>query len=171
LIKGAALWPRLADAQPGAAAPIRPMESPVSDTPEWKPTAPAPEPAATSAGAPAAASPSPGPQDDRLSIDEFMKVELRVARILAAEAVPKSKKLLKLTVDAGTEQRTLVAGIAEAYAPDALVGRTVVIVANLKPAKLMGVESNGMVLAASADGGPPMLLAVDGEARPGTRVR
>ena len=86
-----------------------------------------------------------------------MKVELRVAKVLAAERVPKSKKLLKLNVDVGTEQRTIVAGIAEAYEPEALVGRTVVIVFNLQPATLMGVESNGMVLAASPDGGKPML--------------
>ena len=90
-----------------------------------------------------------------------MKVELRVAKVLAAETVPKSKKLVKLQVDVGTEQRTLVAGIAEAYEPEPLVGRTVVIVFNLKPAKLMGIESNGMVLAASPDGGKPTLVGFD----------
>jgi len=92
-------------------------------------------------------------------------------KVLAAEPVPKSKKLLKLTIDLGTEQRTLAAGIADAYAPEALVGRTVVIVANLKPAKLMGIESNGMLLAASTGDGRPMLLQVDGELAPGMRVR
>ena len=107
----------------------------------------------------------------RLSIDDFMKVELRVAKVLEAEAVPKSKKLIKLRVDVGTEQRTIVAGIAEAYQPDQLVGRTIVIVANLKPAKLMGIESNGMVLAASVEGGAPTLLSVDPSMPPGTRVR
>ena len=72
----------------------------------------------------------------------------------------------------GTEQRTIVAGIAEAYQPEQLVGRTIVIVANLKPAKLMGIESNGMVLAASPEGGPPTLVAVDPEPpAPGARVR
>ena len=110
-------------------------------------------------------------EDPRLTIDEFMRVELRVARVLEAEAVPKSKKLIKLRVDAGTEQRTIVAGIAEAYQPDQLVGRSIVIVANLRPAKLMGIESNGMVLAASVDGGAPSLLAVDPSMPPGTRVR
>jgi methionyl-tRNA synthetase len=109
------------------------------------------------------------PVDDRLSITDFMKVELRVAKIVAAEVVPKSKKLVKLQVDLGTEQRTIVAGIAEAYEPDSLVGRTIVVVANLKPAKLMGIESNGMVLAASSDSGKPVLLTV--EAEPGWRVR
>lgn len=109
--------------------------------------------------------------DGRLSIDQFMKVELRVAKVLEAEAVPKSKKLLKLRVDVGTEQRTIVAGIAEAYQPDQLVGRSIVIVANLKPAKLMGIESNGMVLAASVEGGAPSLVAVDPSMPPGSRVR
>jgi methionyl-tRNA synthetase len=108
---------------------------------------------------------------DRISIDEFMKVELCVARVLAAEPVPKSSKLLKLSVDVGTEQRTIVAGIADAYEPEALVGRTVVVVVNLKPAKLMGVESNGMVLAASPEGGKPELLGFEEPPPPGTRVR
>jgi methionyl-tRNA synthetase len=94
-----------------------------------------------------------------------------VAKVLEAEAIPKSKKLLKLKVDTGTDQRTIVAGIAEAYQPEQLVGRTVVIVANLQPAKLMGVESNGMVLAASPDGGKPTLIGFDEPMVPGTRVR
>jgi methionyl-tRNA synthetase len=108
---------------------------------------------------------------NRITIDDFMKVELRVAKVLAAERVPKSKKLLKLNVDVGSEQRTLVAGIAEAYEPEALVGRSVVIVFNLQPATLMGVESNGMVLAASPDGGKPVLLSFEEPPPPGSRVR
>lgn len=120
------------------------------------------------------AEPRPAPpaaSDNRISIDDFMKVELRTAKVLAAEKVPNSKKLIKMSVDVGAEQRTLVAGIAEAYEPDALVGRTVVMVFNLKPAKLMGIESNGMVLAASPDGGKPILVGFDQEISPGTRVR
>jgi methionyl-tRNA synthetase len=100
-----------------------------------------------------------------------MKVDLRVAKVLTAEKVPNSRKLVKMTIDVGTEQRTLVAGIAEAYEADALVGRTIVVVFNLKPAKLMGIESNGMVLAASPDGGKAALLGFDQEVAPGTRVR
>jgi methionyl-tRNA synthetase len=100
-----------------------------------------------------------------------MRIELRVARVLAAERVPRSKKLIKMQVDLGTEQRTLVAGIAEAYEPEALVGRTVVVVANLKPATLMGIESNGMVLAASPDGGKPELVSFETSPPPGSRVR
>jgi methionyl-tRNA synthetase len=121
--------------------------------------------------APLAPAAPPEPLDPRIAIEDFMKVELRVAKVLAAERVPKSKKLLKLQVDVGTEQRTLVAGIAEAYEPEAIVGRSVVIVFNLKPAKLMGIESNGMVLAASPDGGKPMLVSFDEPPAPGTRVR
>ncbi|MFL6279193.1 MAG: methionine--tRNA ligase subunit beta, partial [Vicinamibacterales bacterium] len=128
-------------------------------------------PPATSAGDKAAPAPAPPPADNRISIDDFMKVELRTAKVLTAEKVPNSKKLIKLSVDVGAEQRTLVAGIAEAYEPEALVGRTVVMVFNLKPAKLMGIESNGMVLAASPDGGKPTLVAFEQEIAPGTRVR
>jgi methionyl-tRNA synthetase len=131
--------------------------------------APAHDPAAPAQRAAAAQEPPAPAADGKIAIDDFMKVELRVAKILAAEAVPKSKKLMKLQVDLGTEQRTIVAGIAEAYEPDSLVGRTIVVVANLKPAKLMGIESNGMVLAASSETGAPILLSV--EAEPGFRVR
>ena len=111
------------------------------------------------------------PADSKITIDDFMKVELRTAKVLTAEKVPNSRKLVKLTIDVGTEQRTLVAGIAEAYEPESLVGRTIVMVFNLKPAKLMGIESNGMVLAASPDGGKPTLVGFDAEIPPGTRVR
>jgi methionyl-tRNA synthetase len=100
-----------------------------------------------------------------------MKVDLRVAKVLTAERVPNSKKLMKLSVDLGTETRTIVAGIAEAYEADALVGRSIVIIANLKPAKLMGIESNGMVLAATGDGGKPVLLGFEQAPAPGSKVR
>jgi methionyl-tRNA synthetase len=132
------------------------QNSPASTSQEPSPTIQNPAPAAAQVG-------------DRISIDEFMKIELRTAKVVAAEAVPKSKKLVKLQVDLGTEQRTILAGIAEAYQPETLVGRTIVVVANLKPAKLMGIESNGMVLAASPEGGQPVLLNVDAD--PGWRVR
>ncbi len=134
-----------------------------------EPATPATPTVAPAAATPAAAAPTL--DDARIAIDDFMKVELRVAKVLEAEAVPKSKKLVKLRVDAGSEHRTIVAGIAEAYSPDQLVGRTIVIVANLKPAKLMGIESNGMVLAASPEGGLPNLVAVDPSLPPGSRVR
>jgi methionyl-tRNA synthetase len=110
------------------------------------------------------------PDTSKISIDEFMKIDLRVAEIRAAEKVEKSKKLLKLLVSTGDGERTLVAGIATKYTPEELIGRKVVIVANLQPAKLMGVESNGMVLAASIDG-EPSLLSVDPGVPAGTRVK
>jgi len=116
----------------------------------------------------AAAAASVGPV--KIPIDDFMKVELRVAEVLAAERVPKSKKLLKLTVKVGEETRTVVAGIAEQYEPGPLVGRKVVIVANLQPATLMGVESNGMVLAASHEG-TVSLLTLDKDVPPGSKVK
>jgi len=125
----------------------------------------------TPSAPPAQSDAAGGAIDSRISIDDFMKVELRVAKVLAAERVEKSKKLLKLSVDVGTEHRTLVAGIAEAYDPEALVGKTVVIVFNLKPAKLMGIESNGMVLAASPEGGKPTVVSFEQPPPPGTRVR
>ena len=103
---------------------------------------------------------------------DFDKVELRVAEVLAAEAVPKSKKLLKLTVSLGAEQRTIVAGIAQHYAPGDLVGKKVVVVANLEPAKLMGIQSQGMVLAGSTeDDGALAVLVLDRDLPPGARVR
>jgi methionyl-tRNA synthetase len=164
-----AMWPRLE-------APAK--ETNVTD----QPTTPVPGPAgpvtndnpATAAGpvsleGPGAA--SQWPKDARIAIDDVMKVDLRVANILAAERVPNSKKLVKIEVDLGSETRTLVAGIAEAYEAESLVGRQVVVVANLKPAKLMGIESDGMVLAASPDGGRPILLGFDQPPAPGTRVR
>jgi methionyl-tRNA synthetase len=110
------------------------------------------------------------PTADKLDIADFAKVELRVGRILSAEKVAGSKKLVKLQVDLGGEVRQLVAGIADAYAPESLPGKMVAVVANLKPAKLMGVESNGMVLAASLDG-KAVLCTFDGEVPPGTRIK
>jgi methionyl-tRNA synthetase len=109
-------------------------------------------------------------EDTMISIDQFFETELRVATVRAAEAVPKSNKLLKLTVDLGEETRTVVAGIAKVYQPEALVGKQVVIVANLQPAKLMGVESQGMVLAADSEGHPILLHPAE-EVPNGTRVR
>ncbi|HEV8439241.1 MAG TPA: methionine--tRNA ligase, partial [Methylomirabilota bacterium] len=106
----------------------------------------------------------------RIALDEFAKVELRVAEVLAAEKVAKSRKLLKLTVRVGDEMRTLVAGVAEHYAPEQLVGRKVVIVANLAPATLMGIESNGMVLAASTES-TLSLLTLDKDVPSGSKVK
>jgi methionyl-tRNA synthetase len=140
--------------------------------PATLPPQPDPGPGAAPPPAAASAQASPGAAtDNTISIDDFMKTDLRVAKVLAAEKVANSRKLVKMTVDVGSEQRTLVAGIADAYEPEQLVGRTIVMVFNLKPAKLMGIESNGMVLAASPAGGTPTLVTFDQEVAPGTRVR
>jgi methionyl-tRNA synthetase len=160
-----ALWPRLEPE--GEQLVVSTKEPSVTDQPKPESVSPP-----TAASAPAAPVPAAAPATDgRITIDDFMKIDLRVARVTSAERVANSKKLMKMNIDLGTEQRTIVAGIAEAYEADALVGRHVAIVANLKPAKLMGIESNGMVLAASPEGGKPILVAFDLPPAPGTRVR
>ena len=104
-----------------------------------------------------------------ITLDEFSRVDLRVATVVHAEQIPKAKKLLKLEVDMG-QKRTLVAGIAEKYSPEDLIGKQVIIVANLKPAKLMGVVSNGMVVAAVGESGPT-LATLEKPVTPGTLLK
>jgi methionyl-tRNA synthetase len=127
-------------------------------------------PSGPASARPTAAAPKADGGLAKIPIDEFAKVELRVAEVLAAEKVAKSKKLLKLSIKVGEETRTLVAGVAEHYEPADLVGRKVVIVANLMPATLMGIESNGMVLAASHEG-TVSLLTLDKDVPSGSRVK
>ena len=110
--------------------------------------------------------PEPVPQ---IEFDDFMKIELRCAKVLNAEPVPKAKKLLKLTVDLGYERRTVVSGIAKFYKPEDLVGKKVALVSNLKPAVLCGVESNGMLLAAGEDEIKVLFLSEDTPL--GSRIR
>ncbi len=107
----------------------------------------------------------------QISIDDFKKIDLRVAKIVACENVPKSEKLLKLQVEIGSEQRQIVAGIAKHYKPEDLIGKSVVVVYNLQPAKLMGQESKGMVLAASDDDGKLFVVSPSGEIASGSVVR
>jgi methionyl-tRNA synthetase len=108
---------------------------------------------------------------EMLTFDEFQKLELKLARVLEAERVEGTDKLLKLVVDlGGGEQRPMVAGIAKAYSADELKGRTIVVVSNLEPAKIRGVESRAMLLAASGDEGLAILVP-DREMPPGTRIR
>ncbi len=113
---------------------------------------------------PEAAGPEP------IGIEDFMKVDLRVGKIVSAERVVKSEKLVKLGVDIGAEVRQVVAGIGKSYTPEELMGKTVVLVANLKPAKLMGIESQGMLLAAS-NGEALAVATFDRDAKPGGRVK
>jgi methionyl-tRNA synthetase len=107
---------------------------------------------------------------DEIAIDDFIKVKLRVARVLDAERVPDSDKLLRLQLVVGEERRQVLAGIAQQYSPDDLIGRQVVVVANLKSRKMRGFESQGMVLAADAADGGAILLMPDKEAPEGTPV-
>ena len=110
-------------------------------------------------------------QDQAIGIEDFGRVELRVAEVVAAEAVPKTDRLLKLTLDAGEgRHRTVVSGIAGSYDPADLPGRRLVLVANLKPAKLRGILSEGMILAAEAADGRLALVQPDQDLDPGAKV-
>src|SRR5262245_60673827 len=129
LVQAGPLWPRKENT-----IVTDHSTSPTTSAAETLAGAASPEAAAAPTAAPGAAPAAapPASADERISIADFMKVELRVARVLAAERVPKSKKLLKLSVDVGSEQRTVVAGIADSYDPEALVGRTIAVVFNLQ---------------------------------------
>ena len=157
-----------------------PVERTLSDVPPLFPRIEKPEesPEAKKAAAEAAkaekaakkAAQAPAPAViELIEIADFAKVSLKTAKILAAEPVPEADKLLKLRIDLGTEQRQIVSGIAKYYAPEQLIGKTVVVVANLKPAVLRGVESQGMLLAAKA-GKELRLVILDGDLPPGASV-
>jgi len=143
------------------------QRSPVAEEklPAAVPTTPPSQPAVTVPQAATAAS------DGKITIDDFAKVDLRVGLVKVAERVPKSDKLLRLEVDLGSEVRQVLAGIAEAYAPETLVGRKVVIVANLAPRKMRGLESNGMIVAASLEGGKPVLASFLEDVPVGARLK
>jgi methionyl-tRNA synthetase len=126
---------------------------------------------ATEAGGPGGA-PSSTNNGDRITIDDFVKVELRVGQVKSAEKVKGADKLLKLEVDIGSDVRTIVAGIAEKYSPENIIGMKVVIVANLQPRKLRGIESNGMIVAASiGDKGQPVLASFLEDVPVGARLK
>lgn len=105
-----------------------------------------------------------------INIDDLKKVELKVVKVVSAERVEGSEKLLKLEVDLGQEKRQIIAGIGKAYNPEDLIGKEVIVVANLEPRSLMGLESQGMVLAANSESGP-VLIVPDKEVNPGTELR
>ncbi len=166
--KGASLFPRI-ESKPQGAKHVTDTSAPAQPTPAAPaPAAPAAA-TATPSAAPSAAAPAAA-QPAQITIDEFMKVQLKAAKVLAAERVPKSEKLLKLQVSLGSEQRQIVAGIGKKYEPETLIGKTIVIVANLKPAKLMGIESQGMVLAAG-DSEVRGLATFIEDVEPGTKVK
>ena len=163
LIKGPPLWPRLEAGQAAASGPARPArkeQGAMSASDVAAPREQAPE------------QQEQAPERPRISFDQFTQMELRVGRVAAAEAVPKSRKLLRLEVEDGTGVRQIVAGLAKSHPPESLVGRSVVFIANLEPATLAGLESNGMVLAASGADGTPVLLTVDlpDQAPPGSTI-
>lgn len=114
-----------------------------------------------------------GETGERTLIDynDFIKVELRVGKVLEAEPVPNSRKLIKLIVDLGSEKRQILAGLAKWYKPEDFVGKYVIVVANLKPKRMAGLESQGMILAAPCSGeSKPVLLTVSEPVEPGSRV-
>ena len=147
--------PGASEAQPAATAQSPAPGASQGSTPLNKPLA------AAATGAP----------DGKITIDDFAKVELRVAQVKVAEKVKGADKLLRLEVDLGTETRQILAGIAESYAPETLIGRKIVIVANLAPRKMRGLESNGMLLAASLEGGKPVLATFLEDVPVGARLK
>jgi methionyl-tRNA synthetase len=159
----APIFPR---ADKGLAQTMTDLESP-------KPEAtPAPTEEKSVASVPSVLSLSPE-QEPTIAIDDFVKIDLRVAQIVVCERIPKADKLLRLEVDLGTERRQILSGIAEWYTPEELIGRRIVIIANLAPRKMRGLESHGMLLAASAEGGKPYLCTfADAETLPlGSRIK
>jgi len=105
----------------------------------------------------------------QISIEQFSEVDLRVAKILSAEKVENADRLFRLMVDLGSEQRQLVAGIAQAYEAESLIGKLIIVVTNLEPARIRGVDSQGMLLAADLDG-RPILATFEEDIPPGTKI-
>ena len=129
------------------------------------------KPAAPAATAPAAAAPAaPAPGEGLIEYADFARVQLRTARVLEAEKVAGADKLLKLQIQVGEERRQIIAGIAKSYTPEQIVGKTVVVVVNLKPAKIRGVESNGMLLAATV-GDQLRVVTLEGDEPSGAVVK
>lgn len=154
--KGSPIFPRIELETPGKQAPPTPGVTAAPDRPAAQ--APAAKPHAAAA-------------PEQITIDEFARIDLRVAKVLAAEKVEGSDKLLKLKVKVLGSERQIVAGIAQHYQPEALVGKEIVVVANLKPAKLRGLLSEGMLLAASNDQGRVILVRPEAEVGEGSKVR
>jgi methionyl-tRNA synthetase len=165
--KSPALFPRIDTKQLQGAKtvsdPTTPPQPPL-------PSAPTGPPSQTTTASPTTGAPQAPAPINQITIDDFMKIQLKTAKIVIAERVPKSDKLIKLIVNLGNEQRQIVAGIGKKYEPADLVGKSIVIVANLKPAKLMGIESQGMVLAAG-DKEVNGLVTILEEVEPGTKVK
>jgi methionyl-tRNA synthetase len=165
--------PKEATPQPPAPSPQPPV--PYKPKEAFTPVQTEKKPEATPEGrVPSPQSPAPSPQPPAptlISIEDFAKVDMRVGEVKAAEHVPGASKLLKLMVDIGTEVRQLVAGLAEYYQPESLIGMKVVVVTNLQPRKLRGVESNGMIVAAVGEQGRPVLVTFKEDVENGARLK
>jgi len=166
--KSLALFPRIDKTEA-----IERMEAMENEAQRQPPPTAATAPAAAAAtGSPAAAGATPAATPERIGIEDFSKVEMRVGQVKTAERIVGADKLLKLTVDIGTEIRQICAGIAQFYEPDTLIGRKVVVVTNLAPRKLRGVESNGMIVAASVGPeGRPVLAGFAEDVEVGARLK
>ncbi len=105
-----------------------------------------------------------------MTIDEFKQIELRIAKVIASERVPGSDKLIKLQVSLGDSERQIIAGVGKAYEPESLIGKEIVIVANLDPRQMMGLESRGMLLAATGSDGMPVIITPEKEVEPGSKI-
>ncbi|MCU0578951.1 MAG: methionine--tRNA ligase [Desulfobacterota bacterium] len=165
-------WDRVLDwggLPPGSPVEVGPALFPRIEVKKEVPAATPPPKKQVEAAPQAPAAPSPVPPQTGLPIEAFQQWDLRVARVLSAERVPKSKKLIRMEIDLG-EQRTLVAGIGQDYSPEEMVGKHIVVVANLQPTKLMGVESQAMLLAAN-DGEHLKIVVPEGEMPPGAKVK
>jgi len=166
--KSQALFPRIEKAEA-----IERMESMENEAQKQPSPAVAPMPASTPAASGTAAAAAPQATPEKIGIEDFAKVEMRVGQIKTAERIVGADKLLKLTVDIGTEIRQICAGIAQYYEPEKLIGRKVAVVVNLAPRKLRGVESNGMIVAASVgpEGRPVLAGFPDEDVEIGARLK
>ncbi len=167
----APIFPR---ADKGLAQIMTDMENPTTPTPapaSHEPTAEALN--AVSPSQPATENLQPATAAPTITIDDFIKIDLRVAQIVVAERIPKADKLLRLEVDLGTERRQILSGIAEFYTPEELIGKRIAIIANLAPRKMRGLESHGMLLAASGEdhSSKPILATFSDEIALGSRIR
>ena len=158
-------------AEPNPGLQVGGSASPTTTLPETAPHAEAQASGIFSAAAPVEAGPADA--SPQIGIEDFAKVELRVARVLVCERIPKADKLLRLEVDLGHEKRQILSGIAEWYTPEDLIGRRIVVITNLAPRKMRGLESHGMLLAASSEGGKPALATfLDSDELPlGSRLK
>lgn len=159
-----ALFPRIEN-KPAPVPAKAPKPQPVKEKPVSEPASAPAQPAAPTDA------PSVEEMSEQITIDDFARVQLRIADIIAAEPIPKANKLLRLEVKVGDETRQIVSGIADVYQPEDLIGKQIAVIVNLKPAKLRGVDSNGMLLAASDEEGRAVLLHPDKPVISGSKVR